>query len=105
VYTFVSCELCAAYAVCAVATEPDITAAIARAIPILRIRFLPGVCEIAMRTSHANNTLHVRGRLTKSKEFGESCPSKMTYRYFADESKYVYPLGVAVQPGRPATAV
>jgi hypothetical protein len=70
-YTFVSCELCAAYAVCEVATEPDITAAIARAITILRIRFLPGVYEIAMRTSHANDTLHVRGRLTKSKEFGE----------------------------------
>jgi hypothetical protein len=44
--------LCAAYAVCAVATEPDIIATIARAMPILRIRFLPGVCEIAMQTVH-----------------------------------------------------
>src|SRR5712671_5386907 len=44
VYTFVPRELCAAYAVCAVVIEPDITAAIARTMPILRIRFLP-VCR------------------------------------------------------------
>jgi len=49
-YTFVSRELCAAYVVCAVVIEPDITAAIARTMPILRISFLPVCWEFAVET-------------------------------------------------------
>jgi hypothetical protein len=47
--TFVSFAF-AANAVCAVAAEPDIKATIARAMPNLRIRFLPEVCDFASQT-------------------------------------------------------
>jgi hypothetical protein len=56
VYTFASCWVCAAKTVGAVATEPEIIATIARAMPILRIRVLPVCWEYAKQTVRRMHT-------------------------------------------------